>query len=223
MLTWPVCWVQVLSETWRTWAWPSPTSPVPVLSSWSSCPHSSSSTSGPRRWAHAGARKTQITRALELNDDVSRCLYFVSFLSLATQGWGCCPSTWPVFRFWICVRPPSLMPACWRSAVRTLNRHKSPILFTRDYVYFCWLWHFLSQPWKVCAVWTWTARSSQLTHTRTSRYDSRLSDQEIRCETDTHLRRLLKLKSYKMVPFELFGRFACLQVILVLRTWGHAV
>lgn len=49
-LTWPVCWVLVLLGTWRTWAWPSLMSPVPVLSSWSSCRHSNSSTSGLPRW-----------------------------------------------------------------------------------------------------------------------------------------------------------------------------
>lgn len=49
--TWLVCWVQGLLGTWRTWVWPSPMSPVPVQSSLSSCPHSNSSTCGPRRYA----------------------------------------------------------------------------------------------------------------------------------------------------------------------------
>lgn len=49
MQTWLACWVQVLLGIWRTWAWPSPTSPVPVPSSLSSCLRSSSSTSGPPR------------------------------------------------------------------------------------------------------------------------------------------------------------------------------
>lgn len=49
MQTWPACSVQVLLGTWRTWAWLSPMSPVPVLSSSSSCLHSNSSTSGPHR------------------------------------------------------------------------------------------------------------------------------------------------------------------------------
>lgn len=53
MRIWPACWVQVLLGTWKTWAWPSPTSPVPVLSSSSSCLHSNSSTSGPHRWTHS--------------------------------------------------------------------------------------------------------------------------------------------------------------------------
>ncbi len=52
MRTWPACWVQVLLGTWRTSAWPSPMSPVPVPSSLSSCLHSNSSTSGPHRYTH---------------------------------------------------------------------------------------------------------------------------------------------------------------------------
>lgn len=182
MLTWPVCWVQVLSETWRTWAWPSPTSPVPVLSSWSSCPHSSSSTSGPRRWAQAGTRKTQITRALELNDEVSQCLlpqFGDAGLRLLSEHLACLQ----VLN--LCETP---VTDAGLLALSCKNTHTSgawkSISFPCVYIYFGSLWHYLSQPWKVCAVWTWTARSSQLTRTRTSRYDSRSSNQEICCETE---------------------------------------
>lgn len=41
----------------------------------------------------------------------------LSLFSLGMQGWGCYPSIWPVFRFWTCVRLPSLTPVCWLSAV----------------------------------------------------------------------------------------------------------
>lgn len=46
----------------------------------------------------------------------------LSLFSLGTQGWGCCRSIWPVFRFWTCVRPLSLMLVCWLSAVRKHTR-----------------------------------------------------------------------------------------------------